>query len=533
MIDIREATSADVAAITEIFQACYGAAYSDARFYDPAALNKLVVSDDTLMLVAEERDSGKILATASVILEIGAYADLTGEFGRLAVAPAARHRGIAKRLMEERLRRVEERLQVGIIEGRTAHPFTLKIAEGHGFNPVGFLPLKWQLEKRESIALCARHFGNALELRKNHPRLIPEAHPLACLALEYCGVKPDVIVDEEAAAYPPGGNADIEDLTTEGYASLLRIERGRVRNREIFGPLRLHYGLFLVQAQKSRYFIARDHSSIAGAIGFILDPVEKTVRVFELIARHDDVIRVLLSHLEQLCRQQWQICYIEIDVSAYSPRMQRTLAELGFLPAAYVPALVFHEVERLDMVKMVRLLTPLEVDMTQLTPRANSIADTVLRLFKVHDVVPRIAQVAHELPLFGGLTGEQIKRLASLCSVRRCARDEIIFRQGGASDQLYILLDGEVDIATGSLGGPVGFVGDGEVLGELSMLSGAPHSATATALTPVEIAVLERKDLTELIRLRPDIGVQIYQNLAVGLGEKLKRADLAALRRGD
>jgi CRP-like cAMP-binding protein/GNAT superfamily N-acetyltransferase len=528
---IREATSNDVVAITEIFRACYGAAYSDDRFYDPNALNKMVASDDTLVLVAEDQDTGNIVGTASVILEVGAFADLTGEFGRLGVHPEARHRGIAKLLMEERLRRVEERLQVGIIEGRTAHPFTLKIAESHGFTPVGFLPLKWQLETRESIALYARHFGNALELRKNHPRLIPEAYPLASMVLDSCGVKPDIIVDEEAAAYPPGSSADIQDLTTDGYAALLRIERGRVRNREIFGPLRLHYGLFLVQAQKSRYLIAREHGTIAGAIGFILDPVEKAVRVFELIALHDDIIRVLLSHLEVQCRQEWQIAYIEIDVSAYSPRMQRTLVELGFLPAAYVPALVFHDVERLDVLKMARLLTPLAVDTTQLTPQAKRIADTVLHLFKSRDVLPQIAHVAQAMPLFHGLNDEQIKRLASVCALSRFAAGEILFNEGSTSDRLYIVIDGTVDITIDSTGNLVGSVGSGDCLGELSLLAAAPHSATATAQTQVEAAVLERQDLTDLIRLRPDIGLHLYKNLAIGLGEKLKRATLSATQR--
>jgi GNAT superfamily N-acetyltransferase len=530
MIIVREATSADVSAITEIFQACYGAAYSDSRFYDPTALNKLVISDDTLMLVAEDQDTGKIMGTASVILEVGAYADLTGEFGRLAVLPEARNRGIGKRLMKERLRRVEGRLQVGLIEGRTAHPYTLKIAERHQFTPVGFLPLKWQLRNRESIVLLARHFGNALELRKNHPRLVPEAYPLACLAMENCAVKPDAIVDEEAAAYPAGSAYSIQELTTEGYAALLRIERGRVRNREIFGPLRLHYGFFLVQARKSRYLIARENGAIAGAVGFILDPAEKVVRVFELISLHDDVIRFLLWELERLCREEWQIFYVEIDVSAYSPRMQRTLVEIGFLPAAYVPALVFHEVERLDVIKMVRLLAPLQAESVQLTPRASIIAETVLRPFKSRSVLPRIAKVAQAIPLFGGLNNDQLKRLASVCTVSTFEPGAIIFREGSVSDRLYVVLNGKVNIAVDSNGGSVGFVSSGECLGELSLLSTAPHSATVTAQTVVETAVLNHQDLAELIRLRPDIGVQIYKNLAIGLGEKLKRADYSSIR---
>jgi hypothetical protein len=39
------------------------------------------------------------------------------------------------------------------------------------------------------------------------------------------------------------------------------------------------------------------------------------------------------------------------------------------------------------------------------------------------------------------------------------------------------------------------------------------------------MAILAHQDLAELIRLRPDIGLLIYRNLAVGLGEKLKRLD--------
>jgi hypothetical protein len=55
-------------------------------------------------------------------------------------------------------------------------------------------------------------------------------------------------------------------------------------------------------------------------------------------------------------------------------------------------------------------------------------------------------------------------------------------------------------------------------------LTGAAHSATATARTPVETAVLNCPDLAELARLRPDIGLLMYRNLAVGMGQKLKWA---------
>jgi hypothetical protein len=531
MITVREATGRDVPAIRAIFLDCYGGDYSDPYFSKEPLLTRLVYSDDALVLVAEETETTRVLGTASVILEVGAYSDLVGEFGRLAVSPAARHGGVGQLLMAERLRRVRDRLQVGLSDVRVAHPYSLRIAAAHGFAPVGFLPLKWQLRQRESLALHVQYFDNALGLRQNHPRVIPEVYPLAHLALENCGLPADPIVDEASPAYPPGAGFAVQELTTEGYAALLRIERGRVRHREIFGPLRLHYGFFKLQARRSRYLIAREGGRVAGAVGFTLDPVEKAVRVFELIALHDHVVRFLLTELERLCREAWGVCYVEVDVSAYAPRMQRTLIELNFLPAAYVPALVFHEVERLDVVKMVRLLVSPDVSTEALPPNVRALADVVLRLFQSRAVLPRIAHAVQGLALFAGLDPEQVSRLAGVCTVAGFEPGARLFREGEASAEMYVVLQGEVAVSVAGCPEPVNTIGAGECLGEISLLTAAPRSATATARTRVETAVLGHRDLAELIRLRPDIGLQIYKNLAAGLGEKLKRSGASLARR--
>jgi GNAT superfamily N-acetyltransferase len=529
MITVREATGRDVAAIREVFLATYGTDYTDPRYYDDALLTRLVYSDSSLLLVAEDTEPGKVIGTASVDLEVGAHSDLVGEFCRLAVHPDYRQRGVGKLLLSERLRRVEGRLQVGLVEARTAHPFTLKIAEAHRFAVVGFLPARWRVRERESLALLVRYFNNALELRDNHPRIIPEVHPLAHMALENCSLSQDAIVDEDAPSYPPGGEFEVQELTTEGYAALLRIERGRVRNREIFGPDRLHYGIFRLQARRSRYLIARDRGRIAGAVGFTLDPVDKAARIFELITLHDEVIRFLLGDLERACREKWD-CLIEVDVSAHAPRMQRTLLELGFLPVAYLPALVFHDVERLDVVKMIRLLSPPQVCTDGLTPSCQALAELVLRLFRNRMVLPRIATAVHDLPLFAGLNAEQVTRLAGVCGVSTFEPGQPVFRAGEGSNQMHVVLQGEVAINVPGSAGTVGVVRGGECLGEMSLLTTAAHSATATAQTHVETAVLGHQDLAALIRLRPDIGLHIYRNIAAGMAEKLKRSGMSLAR---
>src|SRR6516162_7288849 len=150
MITVREATGQDVAAIREIFLATYGTDYTDTRYYNDALLTRLVYSDDSLLLVAEDTETGKVVGTASVDLEVGAHSDLVGEFCRLAVHPDWRQHGIARLLMTERLRAVEDRLQVGLVEARVTHPYSLRIAESQRFAVVGFLPERWRAPERES-----------------------------------------------------------------------------------------------------------------------------------------------------------------------------------------------------------------------------------------------------------------------------------------------------------------------------------------------------------------------------------------------
>ena len=66
MIRIREAREEDVGQIREIFLAVYGADYPHHEVYDELWLKRSVFTDDALILVAEESDTGRVIGTASV-----------------------------------------------------------------------------------------------------------------------------------------------------------------------------------------------------------------------------------------------------------------------------------------------------------------------------------------------------------------------------------------------------------------------------------------------------------------------------------
>jgi GNAT superfamily N-acetyltransferase len=526
VIEVRAAIESDAPWIRDIFVASYGKDYVYPDFYDVDLLRRMILADRELVLVAVDTEADRPVATASVILEIGAFTDLVGEFGRLAVHPDWRHRGIGSLLVEERVRRVEGRLHVGFMEARVYHPFTQRLARRHGFTPVGFLPLKLRFgERRESVSASVRYFGSALTLRRNHPRITPESYALTCGSLDRVGIRGHPLVDEESAPYPVG-DYTVEEMSTSGYADLLRIERGRLKKREIFGPLRLHYGLFRLQASHSRYLLAKRAGQVIGGVGYLEDPHEGSARVFELITLEDEAIPFLLRHLVARLHEASGMDYMEIDVSAYAPRMQRTLLDLGFAPAAYIPALAFHQVERLDVIRMVKLFIPLDEEAEFVSP-TKEVAELVMASFRRNEVEPQVTEVLDKIELFQGLDDPDVLEIAGLFRVEEMPAKTEIFKAGDPSDEMWIILSGEVKILVpGSR--RVGTVGPGECLGETALLTRTPHSANALATTPIEAAVVRGADLEALVHRRPSTGVVLYRNLALGLGSKLRRTGRGA-----
>ncbi|NNE69162.1 MAG: GNAT family N-acetyltransferase [Rhodothermales bacterium] len=531
MIRIRKAIEEDAGQVCEVFRASYGDSYTYPHYYDPKFIKKMIFSDDSTVFVAEDTDTGKILGTSSVIEEVGAYTDLISEFGRLTVHPDARGHHIGSQLMRARLDHVSGRNQVCLSETRITHPYSTRIGLKYGFVPLGFEPRKLLMEWRESAVLMVKHLGNALQLRRNHPRIIPEVHALASLCLRNVGLVPDIIVDDEAPAYPCVGDFDMQAMDQDGYTQLLRFERGRLKGREIFGPARLHYGFFKLLSRRSTYLVARRNGEIVGAVGFMRDDHEKQIRIFELIPLDDDVVRCLLSELVKRGIEEWGTAYFEVDVSAYAPRMQRTLIELGFVPAAYIPALTFHHVERLDIVKMVRVEGPLDWGPLALVPEVQEVAGQVIESLESRYIVPMVAQTMEHVRLFDGLTEDQSRRLAARCRLESFEAGDAIFHEGEPSEAMYLVLEGRIELHMGGAPLPQVSVQRGDVLGEVSMLGRQPHSATAVASEPVELAVLPHEELEVLIRRRPGLGLTLYRNLAAEVAGKLYQSDQALVKR--
>jgi CRP/FNR family cyclic AMP-dependent transcriptional regulator len=105
--------------------------------------------------------------------------------------------------------------------------------------------------------------------------------------------------------------------------------------------------------------------------------------------------------------------------------------------------------------------------------------------------------------LFARADADTLRALAEGLRRRRYRRNEVIFHQGDPGDTLHIVATGAVKIVLPSPEGEEAIIATlrrGDFFGELVLLDGAPHSATATALEPTETLILSRETFRAQLR---------------------------------
>jgi CRP/FNR family transcriptional regulator, cyclic AMP receptor protein len=134
--------------------------------------------------------------------------------------------------------------------------------------------------------------------------------------------------------------------------------------------------------------------------------------------------------------------------------------------------------------------------------------------------------------LFQGLPDIQLTACAAACTITRFTAGEMIFGRGEDGDSLYVIASGRVKLSLVSEDGrelSVRIAGNGDLLGEMSTLDGAPRSADAVALDAVEALVLTRKELKRLMLSGPAMAESVIQFLCRRLRATTDQLELIAL----
>jgi CRP/FNR family cyclic AMP-dependent transcriptional regulator len=157
--------------------------------------------------------------------------------------------------------------------------------------------------------------------------------------------------------------------------------------------------------------------------------------------------------------------------------------------------------------------------------------DTLDALVHIRDHDPEKKHIASQLkrlPLFLDLSPEEIEILAQRMRSYRAERGDIVFIEGQRSGYLCVIIEGGLDIVKDSGKGKsrkINTVDAGKLIGEMSMIDGLPHSATAVANSRVLLDTLTEPELEALVEENPVLGAKIYRIIARLLSQRMRRVN--------
>jgi len=151
--------------------------------------------------------------------------------------------------------------------------------------------------------------------------------------------------------------------------------------------------------------------------------------------------------------------------------------------------------------------------------------------------VASIVNFFKQSDIFYQFTPTQLELVANLCQEVTFQKDELIFQENSSSKELYIIVQGEVEILVNpSLVSSALVEGEnktiailrrGQNFGEVALVDEGLRSASACASQKdTRLLVIPRDKLIMLCDTYPQLGYRLMYNLAADLAMKIRNTDL-------
>ncbi len=133
--------------------------------------------------------------------------------------------------------------------------------------------------------------------------------------------------------------------------------------------------------------------------------------------------------------------------------------------------------------------------------------------------------ILQEIPLFAGLTSQELGYLRKKSSFEEFRKNQVIYKEGAPPSYFYCLIRGRVVISSQDYSGKqqvLEYLHRGQYFGIISVLTGEPHSVTAKALNDCLLLIISKNDFDGLLKRIPQLAVDLSKTLS----RRLKRRDI-------
>src|SRR5438094_2777911 len=142
----------------------------------------------------------------------------------------------------------------------------------------------------------------------------------------------------------------------------------------------------------------------------------------------------------------------------------------------------------------------------------------------------QLIQFLKNVKLFAELSPESLARLGTCLKTAEFPPSEVIVREGAPGVSMYILKSGLVEVRKKDPSTGIDFLvaqlSEGAAVGEMSLLTGKPRSATVTTVQPTVVFTLTRADFRNLLTQHPEISLGLARILAERLEDATRQVGI-------
>ncbi|MBI3070827.1 MAG: cyclic nucleotide-binding domain-containing protein [Deltaproteobacteria bacterium] len=140
-------------------------------------------------------------------------------------------------------------------------------------------------------------------------------------------------------------------------------------------------------------------------------------------------------------------------------------------------------------------------------------------------------EILRHTPIFGGLLGEELERVAALLREHAYRAGDVIVSEGEPGREMYIVRSGKVVVERGGQNGAapllLATLSGGDFFGEMAVIDIQPRSATVRAIEETATFSLSNRDLHQLSHRELKTFTLIVMNIAREISRRLRQTDAA------
>lgn len=128
--------------------------------------------------------------------------------------------------------------------------------------------------------------------------------------------------------------------------------------------------------------------------------------------------------------------------------------------------------------------------------------------------------VLAQVPLFEGLSRKELTEISRRVSEVEFPPGELLIAAGGEGREAFVILEGRATVRM--KGRTVAELSQGDVVGEMSLITDLPRSAAVRADTFLPALRMVRDDFTAILDEHPKVAVKVLRTVAARLVESIK-----------